>query len=185
MTSEDYKTYEKIIYSRAWYFQSQNPSVDVEELISEGNLSYAMAQEKFNHEAGVKFSTYLQTCVDTNILFYLTRGRSRASASLYRSSGRSNWAACVPISDYEVEDRSFLTDLCTDLSDGAKKMVKLVIDTPQELIDFAKGATKLDSNVIKDFAEKNIPECMGIFKKNGQRYKKVDQVFGEIQAFLS
>jgi len=61
MKTEWYENHKKLIYKMAWIF-SLKTSLETDELISEFNIVFCIAYNKFNPDKQVNFGTFLSAC---------------------------------------------------------------------------------------------------------------------------
>ena len=159
-----YEDYQKLIYNLANRYFSIT-GIERDELISIGNLEFVLCLETHNPEKA-KFSTYLT---------WKIKGRFLEERRKYNC--RNN----PMVRDHELsikglqEESLFFNDILKELSSDAKEIVKIVFNTPTELIEMLP--TKQPRGVNKHQIQKHL-------RRNGWNFSQIWNAFGEITKAL-
>lgn len=168
---ETYADYEKLVYHTVHRFVGKFGG-DFDEYISEANLTFMNAFEKFDRGRGYKFSTYLVTAIN-NKLRSLRRADSN-HAGRYNSldvaddNGVSRAANVV----YSGDSGYGFDDLAKD----ARTVLDLVLRAPAEL----RAATAFDGSA-KEWKK----ALRGFLKFRGWDGERMDAAFEEIGEALA
>lgn len=186
----DYKNYKHIVY-RVAHNLSRNAD-ELEEMISLGNEVYMKAVNKYDENRNAKFSTFLYVlCKNAmiNSLYVLRREHRHASieniteayesASTYRKrrEGKADKAYyLLPSNTNMTPEREYLfVEQLSTLSKEAQKAVKLIFDSPGEIIS---NASSLAPKMLRSALIKKM-------RKDNWSWPKIWRVFGEIRMLLS
>ena len=132
------------------------------EALSEAYIAYRKALDSYDPESGTKFSTWVYTKVRYHFM------------ELSRTDQRRN-ERCALLTDdaeMEIEDRTYDQFHFPDLSDEAKFVIKLVIDSPKELYQ----------RILKDPRPSQYKRHIKQYLLQHQWLRsEIDSVFAEIQ----
>ena len=123
---QNYEDYQSLIFKLA-NNHSYKSGLEVEDLISAGNEEFLKTQKLYNpnHPKQAKFSTYLAIRI-----IGLFREMSRK---------RNNEPIMIEISNestYDSAERQlFFKEILEELSSDAKEVIKIVLDTPMDLLN--------------------------------------------------
>lgn len=120
----NYEDYKRLIFKLAGTY-SQITGIEFEELVSAGNEKFVTCQKTYD-PSRAKFSTYL-TWELRGLFREMQRKQNRYVASNVTDLELSN----SPIQ----EELVFFIDILKKLSSDAKEVVKIVFDTPMDLIE--------------------------------------------------
>lgn len=127
--TETYENVENLLNHFVWKFVAKYGG-DFDELKSEANVAYMRAYHSFKNGEGCKFSSYVGTCVYRHLLDLSSKKmRGPRLRSLTDKEGYQR-----DVAD-DVNDCSYLEELSAD----ARQLVKLVIDTPEDLKEAIVG----------------------------------------------
>jgi len=133
--TETYQEFELMLYDicHKWYHPKRGlwkrHGVEFEDLVSDANFAFSKAYNSFDVGAGASFCTFLYSCVENQIKNRLNK--------LTRSCRSSMWR--VEIDEDNRLDRNVLApqlnlgQAWNALSTDADLLVKLALDTPQDL----------------------------------------------------
>jgi len=157
--TETYTGVQNLIYHFAHQF-ARKMGADFEELVSEGNLVFMQAYEAFRADSGVKFSTFLSTCLYRR---FLDRSRQNwryrtiygGREGVHSGDGYGSDAAgeLGRLIEPECNDDPTAGDMWLELSEDAAAIVQMVIDTPAEIrraIDSRGGQPRNIRSVVKE-----------------------------------
>lgn len=117
-----YEDYQRLICKLANTY-SKITGIEAEELISIGNLEFVLCLESYDPQKA-KFSTYLT---------WKLKGRFLEEGRKHRS--RKQFVDYEPTASGLQEEILFFKDILRELSSDAREVVKIVFNTPVELID--------------------------------------------------
>lgn len=141
-----YTKYERLIYKIAHAYNKQRPDISVEEFIAEGNLAFCEAQNNFNELKDSDFKSYLISCVNNKIKYFIKKGKSHIGNN---SGKKAEYTFSMRGSGEEYQDilgnqftysrqgweaEKFLSTFGS-MSKLAIDIIRLILDAPQELID--------------------------------------------------
>ena len=127
-----YQDYQKLIYARAWNW-SLKSYWDFDDLLAEGNLVFCLARNSFNPEKSC-FSTWLWKNLE---IHYGNLIRKKKIETVDFDINR------IPNPDGNSERTVAIAKLIFQMTDDAKLLVKIVLDTPNDLIWFIRK-TRID-----------------------------------------
>lgn len=195
-----YEDYVNMIRKEAWRRVKKYPSLDFEELVSQGGVAFAMCLKSWNPSKG-KFSTHLWwwiqdqmsrvkgciPCLEEEKNTVLIEDAYQRSGHTYHHNqdGMSQERQPFSLDDLELgiqisddapgpfEETKFRSGL-TSLSKEALEVVYLILDCPQELIDWTIRWIRPSQSLIRTFLH-----------SLGWKPKKIEKVFGEIKSMLN
>ena len=179
VVSEIYGDYEKLVYHTVHGFVRKYGG-DTEEMISEANLIFLNAVDKFDHERGTKFSTYLVRSIHNRL--YNVRKAELAHARRYNSeNGDLPMAATIPARP----DSGFYG--LHDLTEDAKTVLGLIIDTPAEILAAVSPLPELSGGRLPYKAKINRwrTALRGYLLWRDWAAERIDESFGEIEGALA
>lgn len=129
MRTPYYEKYQLLIIERACSF-NRSTGYDVEDLISQGNLIYCQVKNTHQNKRGVKFSTFLYTCLNNGLRNYIKKNNkyiktTELTEKLMTKSGLLN---------KKSEARCNFLHVLTSLSNEAKHVIEIIIKSPMELL---------------------------------------------------
>jgi DNA-directed RNA polymerase specialized sigma subunit len=156
MKSLHYKSYRKLIFklARKWH---SNLNIDMEDAVSLGNLAYVLALKTHQYNKGA-FSTHLQNKIEGRYKNYYNEQKKK----------RVNTEEILD----KIPYNNYIMELINSLSADALLVVKLVLNSPAELLDII--SKKMDKKIIAKFLKINY----------GWNYNKINLVFAEIKEVL-
>ena len=186
----NYKDYKRIVYTVA-HNLSRNED-ELEEMISVGGEVFVKAVSEYDKNRNTKFSTFLYVlCRNAmkNALFVYRREHNHSSienitdahenASIYRKrrEGKSDYAYyLLPLNaNMNPEHQYLFVEQLASLSEEAQKAVKLILDSPSEIIS---NASSLAPKMLRSALIKKL-------RKDNWSWPKIWRVFGEIKLLLS
>lgn len=159
----DYKLYEKLVYSRAWYY-SKKFGFNFDETKSEGNLIFCESILSYTKEKG-KFSTYLwwNLC---KIPQRLKKGKSVRTIPVSFLKDEFPLINNTYNKNFSVNDYKDFAK--TEISEEAYNILKYVIDYEWKEKKYTKN-----------------PNYIKLKKKFGYGKKKFDKIWNELKEFFS
>jgi DNA-directed RNA polymerase specialized sigma subunit len=160
---------------------SQNSFLEFQELVAEGNLVFVEALRSYDESHGVKFSTWLYKGVTQRFLNlrnanYLRKGRQAEDPEFSVMSTGEN-------STRTANFRASLMDLGRD----AAEVVKIVFDTPAELIESIKeeviGKKKRNSSSWGNYTV-TLRALKGYLIRSGWTNSRINKATKEIKGIL-
>lgn len=157
----DYKVYEKLVYSRAWYY-SKKFGFNFNETKSEGNLIFCESILSYTKEKG-KFSTYLwwNLC---KIPQRLRKGKSVKSTPV--SYLKDEFPVMNGTYDKKFSIESYINFAKTEISPEAYKILEYIISYEWKEKKYTKN-----------------PNYIKLKKKFGYNKKKFDKIWEELLNF--
>ena len=129
--SDTYEEVEKLITKLA-YQSLCCPSCDVEERISSANEFFMIAYHSYKPGKGTKFSTWL---------YHQVRGRLMSECGKCRRRHRKHSYNTEAVDAASDSKRHWMDDIrLTDLSDDAMTVVKVVTESPAEIIEMLEDS---------------------------------------------
>lgn len=123
-----WENYKKMIQNRARHYNQKNSSIEIEELISEGNLIFVQACQKFD-ASRAKFSTFLWRCLTNGLLAFCIRQR--------KICGDLTYDGALPHIRHDghlqVKTAVFIQQSIARLPDYGRRAVQLLIEQPEAL----------------------------------------------------
>ena len=133
----------------AWHFHSLT-GLDFEDLESRAMYEYARAVHKYDENRAAKFTTFAWAVIRNNLLTYCAK-QARESAK-FEMVSLDDLEACendcdqvrryiLPSDDSYNPDRlaAISNALCIDLSQDAREVVRIIFESPHELIENTKN----------------------------------------------
>ena len=138
MTMHNYTDYQAMILKLAHIWTNKgNGRIEFEELVAEGNLAFCIADQKFRPDNGNQFSTYLYT-VASNAMCDLAMGNWRKM----QFESPSEEIDVLPLPDFQTpETQTRLKQWTESLSKESQFLIKLVWETPGEIVQWAQEET--------------------------------------------
>ncbi len=152
----DYSDYKRMIWKRAGYWHKRS-GVDINELIAEGNLAFAVAIDEYDPDKGA-FSTLLWLKMEDRIgNFAKWQGARRSvgygplNSEIYTEYYVTHTATPDMVFRFKA--------LIESLSDEAKEVIKTILNCPDELLGMArrKKTVKITKKIIRDHLEQTMP----------------------------
>ena len=138
MITHNYTDYQPLILKLAHTWNRQgNGRIEFEELVAEGNLAFCIADQEFRSNNKTKFSTYLYT-VASNAMCDLAMGNWRKRR--FESSIEEIDVLTLPDSQ-TPETQTRLKQWAESLSKESQFLIKLVWETPREIVQWAQEET--------------------------------------------
>lgn len=134
MSDEHYLKYQRMIAKAAWQRVERNRNLDLQELISEGNLAYCEARESFDPDLGA-FSTHLTWRLRHRL------GKANEMAICYDNHTEA-LDDMAERADPTEGGGGFQTAL-DGLGAEAKEVASLVLGSAGELCDFTCSSVKV------------------------------------------
>ena len=155
----EYEKYKRLIYKRAWIW-ARKTGMDVEELIAEGNLVFAIKVKEYDEEKSC-FSTFLYRSLELhflNLFNYQKTRRHNAVDGVEFLPAKNNTGDNVILMDF-LEKKS---------SESAKKILILALNPPPDFIDCVKkrNGGRVNKASIQDYWRAkggSISECWRAF----------------------
>jgi len=120
MEEVKYEDYQSMIYHQAWRQKRLNPSLEMEELVAQGNLAFCEAAKTFDAEKG-KFSTWLYH----HFKHYVWKApQEEKNFSFHKDSS--------------TKPNTNLYDWLYSLSQEAHEMAMAILKSPAEFTDCTK-----------------------------------------------
>ncbi len=111
--NENYLNYKNLIYKIAWQKKKKNPLIEIDDLISEGNIIYCKCLKNYNN-LNVKFSTYLYSCLNHGLKNFIKEERK-----------------FLKVSDIENNNIKYFQDFSFfELSENSKLILDELQNTP-------------------------------------------------------
>ena len=178
---ETYEDVEKLIYWHAHRF-IQGHGGEFEELVSIANQVFMDSYEQFDISKGVDFSTYLGINIVRRFQDNYWYEKKREMPSLdwqneFESEGGTFKKFASDVEDYRCTTKFSFEDFTEEMSEDAKTVIRLAIDTPAELAEvaFGKGGDPRNwRSTIRDFL------C-----SMGWSYERVSRTFEEVRGSLN
>jgi hypothetical protein len=166
MSDDHYLKHQKLIYERAWRRIAQNPNLDFQELLSEGNLAYCEALQTHDPAKG-RFSTHLVWRLRHRL------GKANARAiDLDNHTMPLDEAMEIPDPSCSLESSSFQAGV-EGLGAEAREVINLILGSAGEFANFTCSSVKATRGHIRDYLRN--------LKWPG---RKIDTVFNEIKGML-
>lgn len=157
-----YENYKKLIYKLS-YKWGKILNLDIDELISEGNLIFVLCQESFNPTKSC-FSTYLQTCLVRHFQQMKNRNKMKYEEIDFQFASNEN-----------LELKIEKVDAYQKLSIEAKEIIETILNCPSEIKEM------LVSPIFKVFSKKKVIAFIKRkFKNNKTVLKELNQFANEI-----
>lgn len=133
-----YADYEKMIKKVAWKFAKN--AQHTEELIAEGNLEYVKALIKFDPNKSC-FSTYLYNRLNNHFINLAKKWQVPVVEI----------NDFIPANSLNVEKTISFKQSLENLSETAKEIINLVLDTPDDLYRIVREELKLNKEMIRRY----------------------------------
>ena len=125
-----------MIYSLAHRKTNANPYTDFNAMVSEGNLAFVIAAQKFNAGNDVKFSTYLWRCADNAMNTLAAKEAKRKSTEV--NSHDVEFDSFPTAVDANPEREIAFKQWITALSGESQFVIGTVWNTPADIIQWAR-----------------------------------------------
>lgn len=162
----NYKDYINLIRKCAWSKIKQNPNLDLQDLISEGNLAFAECLQTWDESRG-HFSTHLYWQLRHHL------GRINSGA-IDDSNFLTTIDSAMELADLDspLESCAFKSALDC-LGTEAREVVNLILGSAGELCDFTMNSVKVTQGNIRNYLR-------------GLKWpgRKIDKTMGEIKTML-
>lgn len=147
--NRNYSQYHKEVL-RIAHHVSKRFGVEVGDLLAEGYIAFRYAQKHFDPEKGFKFSTYLWSTVDGRLTNYARRLVSGREFEEVSELNEPNYEATQ-------ESSSIIKEVIKGLPADAKEVVKIVLDTPADLVHMLAGrsTSTLNKRTLEQYLHKN------------------------------
>lgn len=150
--------------------------VGQDELWHEAHTAFACAVRSFDATKGSKFSTYLYRCVE-NQMAYAVKKWNKVAAPMIVQDADGNEVNPADLQPAPQDREWMLRDEVDSLSDDAKTVVELLLDTPAELATILSensNAPKLQRGSLKRYLQ----------EQHGWSLTKVWDTFREIDFWV-
>jgi len=138
MTMHNYADYQAMILKLAHIWTNKsNRIVEFEDFVAEGNLAFCIADQEFRPNKGFQFSTYLYH-IASNAMCDLATGNWRQTH--FESSTEEIDILHLPDSQ-TPEAQTQLKQWVESLSKESQFLIKLVWETPSEIVQWAQEET--------------------------------------------
>jgi len=150
MTMHNYTDYQALILKLAHIWNDRsNRNVEFEELVAEGNLAFCIADQKFNPNKKIQFSTYLYTVVNNAMCdFSKSNGHKRKFETLAEEVSNFHLFS-IPRSE-SPESMTRFKQWIGNLSKESQFLINLVFETPAEIVQWAREETYHPKNTQKN-----------------------------------
>lgn len=180
---ETYEDVEKLIYHTVWGFISSHGG-DFDELCSIANQVFMdVYNGGWQPDKGTTFTGFLALCITRRLQDNYWNEKRHQMASLdysnecsYDDGTFGSVSSAGEVEDYRCSTKFNFSDFTEEMSEDAKTVVKLVLETPAELTEVAMGKGGDPRNwrsTIRDFL------C-----SIGWSYERVSKSFNEVRGTL-
>jgi RNA polymerase sigma factor (sigma-70 family) len=135
--NQNYEKHQKLIFKLAHKWN--RPEIEFDELVSEGNMAFMVAQQKFDPGRGIKFSTYLYRVVENAMCDYVN-GMKGPPDELTEFE---------PDRKASPERYAILKSWIASLSNDSQFILRTVWETPTEIVQWAQEELYNPQNNIK------------------------------------
>ncbi len=122
--------HEGLIAKIAWSF-ARSTRMDFDDLFQEGCIALLEAEEKFDPDRGVRFSTFAYWAIKNHILNYINREKKKTLLPLDDEQ--------LPADSGKKQEGEFLTRLESHLSADEFEICQRLLDLPLETISAPRG----------------------------------------------
>lgn len=155
-----YTDYQNLIFKLAHRFR-QTTGIEFNKLVSSANLEFVKCQKTYNPMKS-KFSTYLYIKIRG---LFLEMARKKNNNPIITNTN------CEKINNNTPEEYLFFKEILKELSTDAKEVVKIVFDTPTDLINMLPK--KQPRGVNKHQIQKHL-------RQRGWKFLRIWKTFREI-----
>lgn len=166
MKNYHYEKYSRVIEAIARKIHNST-GLPLQDLIAEGNFAYARCMKYYKVKQG-NFKAYFGASVYKAMKNYADDRLKMQEVELADTNTTAN---------DNPEKNTIFKMMLETLSEEAKEVIQTVLETPRELIDFAKqeiGTTVVTMNVIRQY----------LFRKQNWKVHRIDSCFKEIRGVL-
>jgi hypothetical protein len=151
--------------------------MDYDDLLSMAHEIFVDACSKYEHNRGAKFSTYLY--MRLNSRFDQLRLKQETKKRKDRAVP-DQYIDLYGSTRYQPERQTRFKQMIASLSTEAVQVVSIVLNTPHELIEMARGVAAR-----KDICHVNKTLLSRYLLKRGWKVSDIDRVFAEIRLGLN
>ncbi len=159
---QDYENYKRLIFKLAGTY-SQITGIEFDELVSAGNEKFVTCQKTYD-PSKAKFSTYL-TWELRGLFREMQRKQNRYQANIVQDLELSN----SPVQ----EELVFFMDILEGLSSDAKDIIKIVFDTPMDLVEMLPK--KQPRGISKHQIQKHLRQQGWPFSRIWKSFKEITE----------
>ena len=168
--TQTYEDVQKLIYKMCHLFRRRHGG-EFEELVAEANVAFCKAYEHWRANGGACFSTYLATAIYRRLLDKKRTARRRAH--VWKEGQWYDFQVPAPAGGWQR-----LSALVEGLSEDAKTIVQLVLDTPAELLSEVKSRGGKSCNWRTSILDHLADDA-------GWKQNRVSRAFQEVRAALA
>ncbi len=164
--TDSYLSVEKMIHSICWKFVKRFGS-DFDDYASEASQAYMRAYNTYDSEKGIAYTTYVYQCV-RNALLDLQR-KAKCSRLTYNTEIVEGWEDKRNGTGFD-----FVATM-KELSEDAATVMKLVANTPAEIVEFVRVDSPMKARqVVRSY-----------LKDLGWSAMRIGETFSEVRSILT
>ena len=163
ITNEDYRQYELMLIKIANKFKNNPYGIDIEDIIQIGSLGMIRAFETYKDNKGMKFDTYMYSCISWSI--------KREFHNLKRIHGQY----AVTSLDYEIDEDTNMYDIIPNSSVNVESEVLEDMTLQEYIQEFRNILPPIKANI---FIDRYVNELQ--IKDIAAKHNKMDSAINSI-----
>lgn len=163
ITNEDYRQYELMLIKIANKFKNNPYGIDIEDIIQIGSLGMIRAFETYKDNKGMKFDTYMYSCISWSI--------KREFHNLKRIHGQY----AITSLDHEIDEDTNMYDIIPNSSVNVESEVIEDMTLQEYIQEFKSILSSTKANI---FIDRYVNELQ--IKEIASKYDKKDSVINSI-----
>lgn len=174
--TDTYKDVEYLIHHMCHLFQEKHGG-DFDDLLDVANQVFMDAYKGFK-EGAAPFTSYLSTCIYRRLLDEKRKSMRIKTISISNSGRKNDYEE--ERGDIQIEDKSSpksstLNDILDGLSEDAKVIVGLVLETPPEIAKIIEGKGGHPKN-IRSTIRQHLTEMNWTYTRIAESFQEITQV---------